>query len=79
MAMSETNGNLDHRILGELRLGDLRRTCATELEPAGAPDDELASVLGHSDRKVLSVYSRPEYEKAALRVMTARWKMRSAG
>jgi integrase len=64
-------------IRAEVRVGDLRRTCLTELGRAGGTDDELVSVSGHSDRKVLSIYSRPEYEKA-LRVMAARWKMRSA-
>lgn len=64
-------------IRAEVRVGDLRRTCLTELGRAGGTDDELVSVSGHSDRKVLSIYSRPEYEKA-LRVMQARWKLRSA-
>lgn len=63
-------------IRNEVRIGDLRRTCVTELGRAGATDDELISVTGHSDRTILRVYSMTEYEKA-LAAMQRRWAQRN--
>jgi integrase len=64
-------------IRDEVRLGDLRRTCLTELGRAGATDDEMVAVSGHKNRLMLHVYSLAEYEKA-LRAQAARWALRDA-
>lgn len=40
----------------ELQWRDIRRTVATELANAGATEDEIMSVTGHSDRRVVGVY-----------------------
>jgi integrase len=42
----------------ELQWRDLRRTVATQLANAGATEDEIMSVTGHRDRKVVGVYVR---------------------
>ncbi len=52
----------------DLQFRDLRRTLATALGAAGATDDEIRSVTGHSTREVVAVYVRPDdtYAEAAM-------------
>jgi integrase len=46
----------------ELQLRDIRRTAITEM--GGASDDLILSVTGHSDRKMLNIYSQKDRQKA---------------
>ena len=42
-----------------LKIGDLRRTGATEMAHSGCTDDEMRAVTGHQTRDVLSIYIVP--------------------
>ncbi len=51
---------------------DLRRTCATWLRAAGAPNDLVAPVLGHADTRMVDrVYGRLSVDDLACRLATA--------
>ena len=43
----------------QLKVGDLRRTGATEMAHSGCTDDEMRAVTGHKSRDVLSIYIIP--------------------
>lgn len=57
----------------DLQIRDLRRSGATEMGEAGATEDEIAAVTGHTSRQMLEIYVNPT-RKTAAAGMAKRWQ-----